>query len=199
MGLAPNGAILLEETGIGVRPSAGQVLLFADTTGNPQLKFVDDNNNQIQLVDTRNTATLSGKTFSAPNIGAATGSSLAVSGTITSSGGSVGYATGAGGTVVQSTSKVTAFTLSKFTGTITFAADSLAADTTSTGAVWTNTVLGATDVVYFNHISGGTLGAYTVCCTPAAGSATIYIHNNTPGALAESPVFQYAIIKGVTA
>lgn len=111
----------------------------------------------------------------------------------------IGYATGAGGTVVQATSKVTAFTLSKVCGTITFAADSLAADTTSAGAVWTNTAIAATDHVVFTHVSGGTLGAYNIACTPAAGSATLFIRNLTPGALAEAPVFRFTVIKGVNA
>lgn len=200
MGLAPNGTILFEETGIGVRPAPGQVLLFTDTTANPQFKFVDDAGNQVQIVDARNTVTLTNKTFTAPNIGAATGTSLAVSGALTTSGstGGVGYATGAGGTVTQSTSKVTAFTLSEYCGTITFAADALAADTTSAGATWTNTNIAATDIILFSHISGGTIGAYNVTATAAAGSATVYIRNMTAGSLSEAPVFRFIVFKGVT-
>lgn len=111
----------------------------------------------------------------------------------------IGYATGAGGAVTQATSKVTAFTLSKCCGTIQFAADSLAANTSSAGAVWTNTAIAANDIVVFTHSSGGTLGAYNVICAPGAGTATIYIRNLTAGALAEAPIFRFAIIKGVVA
>jgi len=132
--------------------------------------------------------------------GAATAASVTTSGAIRSSGtGGIGYATGAGGAVVQATSKVTAFTLSKTCGTIEFAADALGADTTSGGTVWTNTTIAATDVVVFTHSSGGTLGAYSIACTPASGSATIYIRNNTPGSLSEAPIFRFAVIKGVVA
>jgi len=132
--------------------------------------------------------------------GAATAESVTASGAIRSSGtGGIGYATGAGGAVVQATSKVTAFTLSKTCGTIQFAADALGADTTSGGTVWTNTTIAATDVVVFTHSSGGTLGAYSIACTPASGSATIYIRNNTPGSLSEAPIFRFAVIKGVVA
>jgi hypothetical protein len=113
----------------------------------------------------------------------------------TTDAGGVGYTTGQGGAVVQATSKVTAFTLSNICGTIQFAADNLAANTTSAGAVWTNTLIGANDVIVLTHSSGGTLGGYSIAVTPAAGSATIYIRNNTSGALAEAPIFRFAIIK----
>jgi hypothetical protein len=139
-------------------------------------------------------------TLTTPVIGAATGTSAVLTGAITSSGtAGIGYATGAGGAVVQATSKVTAFTLSKTVGTIQFAADALAADTSSAGAVWTNTTIAATDVVIFTHSSGGTLGAYGIACAPAAGSATLVIRNLTPGSLSEAPIFRFAVIKGVVA
>lgn len=109
----------------------------------------------------------------------------------------VGYATGAGGTVVQATSKSTAFTLSKVTGQITFATGSLAGDT-SVSATWTNTAMVATDVVVFTHLSGGTIGAYSFNCSAGAGSGSITVHNNTPGALNEQPVVQYTITRGAT-
>jgi hypothetical protein len=191
--------IILAETASTFTPATANVSLYADTTANPQLVFKDDGGTAVIVADSRNTLTMAGKTFTTPNIGAATGTSLAVTGTVTSSGGGLGYATGNGGTVVQATSKVTAFTLSKLCGTIQFAADSLASDTSSAGTVWTNTTISATDIVVFMHISGGTIGAYNVQCNPADGSATIYIRNLTPGALAEAPVFRYAVIKAVTA
>lgn len=111
----------------------------------------------------------------------------------------VGYGTGAGGTVVQATSKVTAFTLSKVCGQITFAADALGANTTSAGATWTNTAIAAGDTVVWNHVSGGTLGAYDIIFTPAAGSCTVRIRNVTGGSLSEAPVIQFSIIKAVQA
>lgn len=139
-------------------------------------------------------------TLTTPNIGAATGTSAVLTGAITSSGtAGIGYATGAGGAVTQATSKVTAFTLSKTVGTIQFAADALAADTSTAGAVWTNTTIAANDVVIFTHSSGGTLGAYGVACTPAAGSATVVLRNLTPGSLSEAPIFRFAVVKGVVA
>lgn len=190
--------ITLAETASVSTPSAGNVSLFADNTANPQMKFTDDGGNTRTIADNNNTLTLANKTFTAPVLGAATGTSLAVAGAITSSGGGIGYATGAGGTVTQATSKATAFTLSKLTGTITFAADALASQTT-VSATWTNTFIAATDLVVFTHISGGTLGAYNVAIACGSGTATIYLRNTTAGSLSEAPVFRFAIIKSVSA
>ena len=121
-------------------------------------------------------------------------------GSITSSSatGGVGYATGAGGTVTQATSKATGVTLSKVCGTITLNAANLAA-ATGVSFTLTNTAIAATDLVVIVHDSVGTLGAYGITATPAAGSATITVRNNTAGALAEAIVLRFAIIKAVTA
>lgn len=190
---------LAETTSPVSTPSTGKVSLFADTTANPQLRFIDDAGNNRQLADTVNTMTMAGKTFTAPVLGAATGTSVAVTGTLTSSGtAGIGYATGAGGAVTQATSKNTTFTLNKTVGTIQFAADALAADTT-VASTWTNSTIAANDVVVFTHSSGGTLGAYNIACTPGAGSATINLRNITPGSLSEAPIFRFVVIKGVVA
>ncbi len=112
--------------------------------------------------------------------------------------GGAGYATGAGGTVTQITSKANGATLSKVCGAITTAADALAAGTI-VSFVLTNTAIAATDVLVLNHISGGTVGSYTLNAQCAAGSATINIRNNTAGSLSEAIVIQFALIKGVNA
>jgi hypothetical protein len=111
--------------------------------------------------------------------------------------GGIGYTqgNGAGGTVTQLTNKTTPFTLSKITGQITFATGALAGDTTAT-ATWTNTAIANVDVVVFNHIAGGTIGAYTFNAVCGAGTASISIHNCTPGSLTETPVVQYIVLKG---
>jgi hypothetical protein len=110
----------------------------------------------------------------------------------------IGYATGAGGTVTQATSKATGVTLSTVCGTITTNAASLAS-ATNVSFVLTNTAIAATDVVVIVHDSVGTLGGYGITATPAAGSATITIRNNTAGALAEAIVLRFAVIKAVIA
>lgn len=110
----------------------------------------------------------------------------------------VGYAVGAGGTVTQATNKGTTVVLSKPVGTITLNGAALAADTT-VSFTWTNTVIGANDVVHLLHDSVGTLGAYTFAVTPAAGSASVAVHNCTPGSLSEAIVLRFAVIKGAVA
>lgn len=179
-------------------PTAGIGSVYVDAT-TKRLASKNDAGTVSDYADLTSTQTLAGKTLTTPNIGAATGTSVVLTGAITSSGtAGIGYATGAGGTVTQATSKATAFTLSKTTGTITFAADALASQT-SVASVWTNTTIAANDLVVFTHVSGGTLGAYNIACTPAAGSATINLRNTSGGSLSEAPVFRFAVIKSVNA
>jgi hypothetical protein len=128
-------------------------------------------------------------------VGGIKGSGLIQSSSAT---GGVGYATGAGGTVTQATSKATGVTLNTVCGTITLNSASLAA-TTSVAFTLTNSAIAATDLVMIQHDSVGTLGAYSIVATPAGGSATITVRNNTAGALAEAIVLRYAVFKAVTA
>jgi hypothetical protein len=179
-------------------PAAGVESVYIDAT-TKRLASKNDAGTVSDYADLTSTQTLAGKTLTTPNIGAATGTSLAATGAITSSGtAGVGYATGAGGTVTQATSKATAFTLSKTTGTIQFAADALASQT-GVNSTWTNTTIAANDLVVFTHISGGTLGAYTIACAAGAGSATLTLRNTSGGSLSEAPVFRFAVIKSVNA
>ena len=105
-------------------------------------------------------------------------------------GAGVGYATGEGGAVTQGVSKATAFTLSKLTGAITMDGAALAA-ATIVSATWTNTLIGANDVVAVSNKSVGTLGAYTIDVRCAAGSATLALRNNTAGSLCLSEIHFY--------
>lgn len=108
----------------------------------------------------------------------------------------IGYRTGAGagGSVAQDTNKSTAVTLSKITGLITTHSANLA-DATAVSFTWTNTLIGATDVVIVN-VDGGTAGAYVIDVAPAAGSAVVTIRNVSGGDLAEAIPLRFAVIKG---
>ena len=143
-------------------------------------------------------APINSPTLVTPVIGVATGTSLATTGLIKSSGtAGVGYATGAGGTVTQATDKSTTVVLNKTCGTVTMNNAALAADTIVSFTM-TNSTIAATDVLILNHISGGTVGAYSLNAQCGAGSAVINVRNNTSGSLGESVVIQFALIKGVT-
>lgn len=123
---------------------------------------------------------------------------LAGSGALKSNAQGIGYATGAGGTVTQATSKSTGVTLSKASGQVTMNNAALGAGAI-VSFVLTNTLIAATDVLVLNHISGGTVGSYSLNAQCAAGSATINIRNNTAGSLGEAIVIQFALVKGVNA
>lgn len=117
---------------------------------------------------------------------------------VVSASGGLGYGTGAGGTVTQATSKATGVTLSKPTGEITLHNAALAA-ATIVSFVLTNTTIAAGDHVLVQHVSGGTVGAYSCTATAAAGSATIYVRNDTAGSLGEAIVLKVSVLKSVTA
>lgn len=110
----------------------------------------------------------------------------------------IGYAAGAGGTVTQLTSKATTVILNTICGTIVLHNASLAADTTVAFTL-TDSAIAAGDVVIVVHDLTGTIGAYSFGVTPAAGSALISVHNNTPGALGEAIQLRFAVIKAVVA
>lgn len=145
-----------------------------------------------------------GVALTTPVLGVATATSLTAAGLIksTTPTGGVGYATGAGKTATQATSKATTVTnaasAASLCGAITMDADSLAA-ATIVSFTFTNSAIAVTDVLVLNHISGGTVGSYTLNAQSGAGSAVINVRNNTAGALAEALVLQYAVVKAVNA
>ncbi len=196
-------------TGIALSLECGEVLTLGTMTTGVLLRALTnsatstkwgfqfgnfDSYHQGPLMVGTNSAVAGGqKLFVTGNIGTS-GSVLSASATA-----GVGYATGAGGTASQTTNKSTAFpTISKACGTLTWNNAALGASTNITTASSTNTAIAATDTVIFNHISGGTLGSYTMTCTPGSGTWTLTLRNVSTGSLSEAPVFAFAIIKAVT-
>lgn len=126
---------------------------------------------------------------------------VAATTTILSSGptSGVGYGTGAGGTVTQITSRTTPVTLNKVAGQITLVSATTTVSTFASFTV-TNSAVAATDVVIVNFASGATADRYSLSVTAvAAGSFRIQIHNIVAVAVAEAPVINFAVIKGVAA
>jgi hypothetical protein len=101
-----------------------------------------------------------------------------------------------GGVVTQLTSKSTAVTLSRPCGQVTMNNAALGA-ATIVSFVLTTTKIAADDILVLNHISGGTLGAYTLNARCGAGSATVDVRNATAGGLSEAIVIAFALIKAV--
>lgn len=142
--------------------------------------------------------TITGSNGGNPAIGASAGTVALTSGAIsTSSSNGLGYGTGAGGTVTQITSKATGVTLSKPTGEVTMHNAALAAGTIVSFTL-TNTTIAVGDHVLVQHVSGGTVGAYSCTATAAAGSATIYVRNATAGSLSEAIVLKVSVLKSAT-
>ena len=113
---------------------------------------------------------------------------------VTGSGG-LGYGTGSGGTVTQVTSRTTGVTLNKTNGAITLV--SAAGLATFQSFTVTNSKVAATDIVHVTQKSGTDLYQIFVTAT-AAGSFRITFAT-TGGITVEQPVFNFAVIKGVTA
>lgn len=136
-------------------------------------------------------------TLITPVIGAATGTSLSTTGNQVITGtGKQGYAVGAGGGVLQATSKATAVTLNKSCGQITMNGAALAASTTVSFTM-TNSTVESGDIIVMNHISGGTLGAYTLNASCGVGTADINVRNVTLGSLSEAVILRFAVHKVV--
>lgn len=105
-----------------------------------------------------------------------------------------GYTVGTGSTATQITSITNGVTLSKATGKITLFSGARASQVTNNFTL-TNTLIAATDLLLIQHISGGTLGAYNIVATCAAGSATIAVRNVHTASLTEAPVLRFVLIK----
>jgi hypothetical protein len=114
----------------------------------------------------------------------------------------LGYGgSGTGGTFDQSTGsgtgKAKTVVLNKATGQITLDNASLAANA-SVAFTLTNSTIAAHDILVFNHVSGGTIGAYNFNAVASSGSAVVTVRNMTSGALTDAAVVSFAVIKAVT-
>lgn len=121
---------------------------------------------------------------------------VAVVGSILSSTaqGGVGYATGAGGSVTQGTNRTTGVTINTVSGAITLI--SAAGSATPASFTVTNSTVAATDVVIVSQKSGTDL--YEIFVTRVATGSFKITSFTTGGTTTEQPVFNFAVIKGVS-
>lgn len=105
-----------------------------------------------------------------------------------------GYGTGSGGTVTQATSRTTGVTLNKTNGAITLV--SAAGSASWQSFTLTNSTIAATDVVIVNQKSG--TDKYIIHVTAVAAGSCQITFATTGGTTTEQPVFNFAVIKGVT-
>ena len=167
----------------------GNAIVSTDTNGNIDLTPNGSGEVNISKVDI-DLGTIDNTVIGGTTPAAGTFTSAVVNGS-----GGLGYATGSGGTVTQTTSRTTGVTLNKTNGAIELVS---AAGTTSwqTFTV-TNSTVAATDAVIVSQKSGTDLNMIHVTAV-AAGSFNISFAT-TGGATTEQPVFNFAVIKAVTA
>lgn len=118
-----------------------------------------------------------------------TGNVMAISTT-----GGIGYGAGAGATVTQGTSRTTGVTINRPTGAITLV--SAAGSTSWQSFTMTNSTIAATDTVLVSQKSGTDL--YQIHVTAVAAGSCRITYATTGGTTTEQPVFNFAVIKGVT-
>ena len=107
----------------------------------------------------------------------------------------IGYGVGAGGAVTQLTDKSTAVTINEASGKITTHNASLANNAAISFTV-NNSQVGVNDTIIC-CLSSGTTGLHNFYISAvAAGSFQLTIRNISGGALAESLVFNFSVIKG---
>ena len=109
--------------------------------------------------------------------------------------GALGYGTTSGGAVTQTTSRTTGVTLDKTNGAITLV--SAAGTTTWQSFTVTNNTVAATDVVKVCQKSGTDL--YMIHVTNVSAGSFQITFATTGGATTEQPVFNFVVIKAVTA
>lgn len=109
--------------------------------------------------------------------------------------GGIGYSTGSGGAVTQATSRTTGVTLNAVNGAITLV--SAAGTATWQTFTVTNNTVAATDTINICQKSGTDL--YMIHVTAVAAGSFNITFATTGGTTTEQPVFNFAVIKGVTA
>ena len=139
-----------------------------------------------------NTLSIGASGGSAPSVGAI---NIDANGNVTANIGTLGYGTGSGGAVTQVTGRTTGVTLNKSNGAITLVS---AAGTASWQSFTvTNSTVAATDVVRVVQASGTDL--YQIHVTAVAAGSFRITFATTGGTTTEQPVFNFAVLKAVTA
>lgn len=113
---------------------------------------------------------------------------------VTNPAGAIGYGVGAGGTVTQLTSKSTAVTLNKPTGTIIMNGAALAGGASVTFTL-NNSLLSSQDTIIVTK-RGGTSLNYNIDCGNDPSAAYITITNRSGGSLSEAIGLNFTIING---
>lgn len=115
---------------------------------------------------------------------------------LVTSGGGIGYGTGSGGTVTQTTSRTTAVTLNKPTGAITLV--SAAGSPAVTGFAVNCSLVAAGDVIE-TSVRLGANNVYSIIPANIQNGYFSLFVSSVLGTATESPVINFAVIKGAAA
>ena len=192
--ITTSGNITILNTGV-TRLTAGSGISLSGSNGNVTISTSVGSGTVTSVGLTSSSLTVSGS----PIVAAGTfvvdlPSTIAVGNITANSTGGIGYATGAGGTITQITSRTTGVTINKTTGAITLV--SAAGSGTFATFTVTNSTVAATDVVIVNQKSG--TDKYQIFVTAITAGSFDITFATTGGTTTEQPVFNFAVIKGVT-
>jgi hypothetical protein len=188
------GNITILNTGV-TRLSAGTGISLSGSNGNITVSTAASSGTVTSVAVTSSSLTVSGSPIvTAGTISVELSSNVAVGNVTANSTGGMGYATGAGGTVTQGTSRTTGVTVNKPTGSITLV--SAAGTSAYTTFIVTNSTVAATDVIIINQKSG--TDRYTAWISNVAAGSFSVTFSDVTGTTTEQPVFNFAVIKGVT-
>lgn len=189
-----NPSFTITNTGV-TRLSAGTGILLSSANGNVTISTATGAGTVTSVGVNSTSLTVSGSpVVAAGTITIELPSTIAVGNVTANSTGGIGYATGAGGTVTQLSSRTTGVTIDKTTGAITLV--SAAGSASYQTFTVTNSTVAATDVVIVNQKSG--TDKYIISVTAVTAGSFNITFATTGGTTTEQPVFNFAVIKGVT-
>lgn len=182
-----SGNITIYNSGV-TRLNAGTGIFLSSSNGNVTISTAPGSG--VQSVGVTSTSlTVSGSPITTEGTITVNLSSAIVANTT-----GLGYATGTGGIVTQLTNRTTGVTINKLTGAITLV--NAAGTTTWQSFTVTNNTVAATDVIIINQKSG--TNKYRAIITNVAAGSFQITFASTSGTVVDAPVFNFAVIKGVT-
>lgn len=190
-----NPSFTVTNTGV-TRLSAGTGIALSGSNGNVTISTSTGAGTVTSVGVSSSSLTVSGSpVVAAGTITIELPANITVGNITANSTGGFGYATGAGGTATQTGSRTASVTVDRPTGAITLvsAAGSASYQTFTVN----NTTVAATDVVIVTQRSG--TDRYIILVTAVATGSFNITFATTGGTTTEQPVFNFAVIKGVTA
>lgn len=190
-----NPSFTITNTGV-TRLSAGTGIALSGSNGNVTISTAASSGTVTSVGVSSSSLTVSGSpVVAAGTITIELPANIAVGNITANSTGGFGYATGAGGTATQTGSRTASVTVDRPTGSITLV--SAAGSASYQTFTVTNSTVAATDVIVVNQKSG--TDKYIILVTAVASGSFSITFATTGGTTTEQPVFNFAVIKGVTA